>query len=157
MKRFTAVFVIISFLVFSISAYINPVSAEEMITEAISSVDKAKEIAGAAGGSYWEGAAAPAVSGKEVALPVIDKATGEVLGHIVAEQGNLVSALNAAGYTQVASAVAAAEVGTGAGLMVGTGVAMGTIGAVALGAVVIGGVALAVGGGGGGGTTSSHH
>jgi hypothetical protein len=54
-----------------------------MVTETITSVKKAKEIAVAAKGAYWEGAAVPTLKGTEIALPVIDQA-GNVIGHIVA-------------------------------------------------------------------------
>jgi hypothetical protein len=157
-KKITAVILMFSFLLFNLG-YAIPSHAAEPVTQTIASVAKAQEIAAAAGGTYVEGAAAPALTGTQVALPVIDSATGSVLGHVVAEQASLVSALNAAGYASVASAVAAANVGTAAGLAVGAGFSAGTI---AVGAGVVAGVAaLAVssgggGGGGGGGTTSGH-
>src|SRR3989304_2544399 len=95
-----------SFLMFNLG-YVIPSHAADPVTHTIASVVKAKELAAAAGGTYVEGATAPALTGTQVALPVIDEATGNVLGHIVADQASLVSALNAAGYASVASAVAA--------------------------------------------------
>ncbi len=159
MKKITAVILMFSFLLFNL-AYVMPSHAEESVTQTIASVSKAQEIASAAGGTYVEGATAPALTGTQVALPVIDSASGEVLGYVVAEQASLVSALNAAGYTSVASAVAAANVGTAAGLAVGAGISAGTI---AVGAGVVAGVALIAvssggnGGSGGSGGTASHH
>ena len=159
MKKITAVILMFSFLLFNLG-YVMPSHAEEPVTQTIASVDKAKEIATAAGGTYVEGATAPALTGTQVALPVIDSTSGAVLGHIVADQASLVSALNAAGYASVASAVAAANVGTAAGLAVGAGISAGTI---AIGAGVVAGVALIAvssgggGNGGGGGTTTVHH
>jgi hypothetical protein len=159
MKKITAVILMFSFLMFNLG-YVMPSHAEEPVTQTIASVSKAQEIATAAGGTYVEGATAPALTGTQVALPVIDSASGEVLGYVVAEQASLVSALNAAGYASVASAVAAATVGTTAGLAVGAGIGAGTI---AVGAGIVAGVALIAlssGGGGGGsgdGTTTVHH
>lgn len=157
MKKVIVLSIIFSLLMFNIG-YISQLSATNfMITGTISSVAKVKEIAIAADGAYWEDIVPPALKGTEVALPVIDEATHNVIGHIIAERAKLVSALNAAGYTEVASAIAAAEVGAIAGLSVGAGISMGTIGAVAGGAAVIAGIALAVSGGGGGGVTTAHH
>jgi len=139
MKKFTALCVILSFMAFSIG-YVSQPFAGEVLTETISSVSQAKEIAAAAKGGYWEGASAPALSKSEIALPVVDEATGKVIGHIVAEKGKLISALNAAGYAKAATALAAVEAGTAAGVAVGAGVAIGTTG------VMVSGIALVVGG-----------
>ena len=159
MKKAMASLVIVSFLIFN-AAYVPQVSADDIVTEKISSVSKAKEIAGNANGGYWEGAVAPGHLETEVALPVIDS-EGNIIGHIVADKAKLISALNEAGYTTVASALTAAQVGTTTGLSVGAGLSMGTVGIIAGGAAVVGGAALALGGGGGGGggttTTTSHH
>ncbi len=158
MKKATALLVIVLFLIFN-TAYISQVSAADMVTEKISSVSKAKEIAANAKGGYWEGAVAPGHLETEVALPVIDS-EGNTVGHIVADKAKLISALNELGYTKVASALTAAQVGTTTGLSVGAGLSMGTVGVIAGGAAVVGGGALALGGGGGGGgttTTTSHH
>jgi hypothetical protein len=155
MKKITAVILMFSFLMFNLG-YVMPSHAEEPVTQNIASVAKAQEIATAAGGTYVEGATAPALTGTQVALPVIDSATGNVLGYIVADQASLVAALNAAGYASVASAVAAATVGTSAGLAVGPESCRNSssrsrnCGRVALIAVSGGG-----GGGGGGGTTTA--
>ncbi len=156
MKKATALLVIVSFLIFN-TAYVSQVSAADMVTEKISSVSKAKEIAGMAKGGYWEGTVAPGHLETEVALPVIDS-EGNTIGYIVADKAKLISALNELGYTNVASALTAAQVGTTTGLSVGAGLSMGTVGLIAAGVAVVGGVALAVGGGGGGGggTTSGH-
>jgi len=156
MKKITAVIIVFSFLLFNLG-YVMPSHAEEPVTQTIASVAKAQDIATAAGGTYVEGATAPALTGTQVALPVMDSATGNVLGYIVADQASLVSALNAAGYASVASAVAAANVGTAAGLAVGAGIGAGTI---AIGVGVVAGVALIAvssGGNGGNGGTTSHH
>ena len=154
MKKATALLVVVSFLIFN-TAYVSQVSAADMVTEKISSVSKAKEIAGNAKGGYWEGRVAPGHLETEVALPVIDS-EGNTIGYIVADKAKLISALNELGYTNVASALTAAQVGTTTGLSVGAGLSMGTVGLIAAGVAVAGGVALAVGGGGGGGTTSGH-
>ncbi len=155
MKKATALLVIVSFLIFN-TAYVSRVSAADMVTEKISSVSKAKEIAGNAKGGYWEGSVAPGHLETEVALPVIDS-EGNTIGHIVADKAKLISALNELGYTKIASALTAAQVGTTTGLSVGAGLSMGTVGLIAGSVAVVGGVALAVGGGGGGGTTTTSH
>jgi hypothetical protein len=153
MKKITALTIIILFLMINV-AYVPSSNAADPVTQTIASVAKAKEIATAAGGTYVEGAAAPALTGTQVALPVIDGATGDVLGYVVADQASLVSALNAAGYSSVASAIAASSAGAAGGLAVGAGISAGTV---AAGAAVVAGVAaLAVSSGGGGGTTSGH-
>jgi len=152
-KKFIALCVVLSFMAFSIGYVSQPVAADA-VTETISSVSKAKEIAAAAKGGYWEGTSAPALSKSEIALPVMDRATGNVIGHIVAEKGKLISALNSAGYSKVAAALAAVQAGTTAGVAVGTGVAIGTTGAIVSGVALTAGVALAVVESG---TTTTHH
>ena len=159
MKKITAVVIIFSFLMFNLT-YVIPSHAAGPVTQTIPSVEKAQELAKAAGGTYVEGAAPPALTGTQVALPVIDGSTGDVLGYVVADQAALVSALNEAGYSSVASAIAASQAGAAGGLAVGSGISAGTV---AAGAAVLAGIAaLAVssgggGGGGGGGTTTVHH
>ena len=111
--------------------------AADPVTQEITSEEMARSIASDAGGSYIEGAATPSVTGSQVALPVLDKATGTVVGHIVADQAALVTALNAAGLTEVASAVSAMGAGTSTGILAGTGLALGTTGTVAVVAGVI--------------------
>lgn len=137
----------------------GPLSQAYAQVENIESVEAAKELAADAGGTFIEGEAPPALSGDQIALPVIDEASGKILGHVVAEKESLISSLNAAGYTEVAKALAAAEAGTVSGKTVGAGFLGGTAGAIAVGVAVVVGIALAVGsgGGGGGGTTASHH
>ena len=156
MKKITSIIVMVTFMMFN-SYYIIPSSAAEGVIQKISSEDNARTLANNAGGYYSKGKDIPVLSSKEIALPVLEKDSGEVLGYIVAESNNLISALNAAGYTQVADALAAAEAGTVGGLAVGASISAGTI---ALGTAIAAGViALALGasggGGGGGGTSSS--
>ncbi len=117
----------------------------------------AQEIAANAGGTYISGATAPVVTGTQVALPVIGEGTSAVLGHIVAEKAALVTTLNAAGYAEVATALAATQAGTVAGVAAGTGLALGTTGTVALVAAGVGGIALAVSSGDDSTTTTHHH
>ncbi|MBI5664293.1 MAG: hypothetical protein HZC49_04265 [Nitrospirae bacterium] len=76
-------------------------------------------------------------------MPVIDEASGSVIGHIVAEKSTLVSALNSAGFTEVGAGLAAAEAGAGAGLAVGAGITAGTIGAGSVAAAVAIGLVVA--------------
>ncbi|GBD97960.1 hypothetical protein BMS3Abin06_02864 [bacterium BMS3Abin06] len=152
MKKLIALTAVFSFLAFNIG-FVSPSYAQ---TETIAAEEVAKDLAQSAGGTYVEGSAAPVLTGNQVALPIIDETTGNVLGHIVAEQENLVSALNAAGLTDVANALAAAEAGTAAGVATGTGFALGTTGTIAVIAAGVAGVALAVSSGGGS-TTTAHH
>jgi hypothetical protein len=148
LKKIIVLIVVLSLALFNISQTFAQ-------TEAIESVEAAKELAANAGGIFVEGPDAPALTGNQIALPVIDEETDNILGHIVAERANLISALNAAGHTEVATAISAAEVGTATAGAVGAGFLGGTAGAVAVGVAVIVGVALAVGGGGGS-STSNH-
>jgi hypothetical protein len=134
---------------------IGILSSANAQTETIASETVAKEIAANAGGTYVQGAAAPALTGSQTALPIIDQATGQVLGHIVAEQANLVAALNAAGFTEVATAVGATAAGTVAGTTVAAGIGVGTTTALAVGAAVA--VGLAVSSSSDGTTTTTHH
>ena len=130
-------------------------------TESISGEDVAREIAENADGTYVQGSTAPALTGTQVALPILDEATNEIFGYIVADQTKLVSALNAAGFTEVATALAAVDAGTVAGTTVLAGLSAGTITAAAAGAAVVIGLAVSSSGGGGDGTstttTTSHH
>ncbi len=159
MKKLMSVITILSLTFFiTIAAPLSQASAQ---TENIDSIESAKELASNAGGTFVEGEAAPALTGDQIALPVIDEASGDVLGHIVAERASLVSALNAAGHTEVATAIASAGAGTAAAGAVGAGFLGGTVGAVVAGVAIVAGIALAVGSGGGGGgggssTPSSH-
>jgi hypothetical protein len=152
LKKITALIIILTLSLFN-TGLLSQAYAQ---TEAIESVEAAKELASNAGGIYVDGEAAPALTGDQIALPVIDETTGNILGHIVAEKANLVSALNAAGHTGVATAISAAEVGTATAGAVGAGFLGGTTGAIVAGVAVIVGVALAVSGGGGSGSSSNH-
>ena len=143
MRKIIVLFMVAVFLLCN-SLMISQVEAQ---TQKISSVEAAQKLAADAGGTYVEGAATPALTGEQVALPVMDEATGSVIGHIVADKTALVSALNAAGLTEVGAALAAAEAGAGAGLAVGTGVSAGTIGAGAVVAAVAIGLVVATTGG----------
>ncbi len=158
MKKLVSLITILSLTFFIIIAAPLPLASAQ--TENIESIQSAKELAANAGGTFVEGNAAPALTGDQIALPVIDEATGDILGHIVAERTSLVSALNAAGHTDIATAIASAGAGTAAAGAVGAGFLGGTVGAVAAGIAVVAGIALAVGSGGGGGggssTPSSH-
>jgi len=166
MKKTIAVIVSFSFLVFC--SYIPHGYAEErdVVIQKISTIEKAKKIAQASDGEYWEASdywekpPAPRVEGTaKVALPVQDEATGDVIGYIVADKEKLVAALNAEGLTQVANALAAADAGSVAGEAATAGFLSGTTGKVILGVVLVAGIAIAAsggGGGGGGGSTSNH-
>ncbi len=153
MKKTVSIIVVFALLIFNIS-YVSVSSAQDMVTEKIPAVSKARQIATDADGSYWEGASAPVLADTEVALPVIDESSGKILGYIVADKAKLVKVLEAAGLTEVASSLAAVEAGTVAGLTAGAAVSFGTIGLVAAGAALVIGVAVAAGGGGG--TTTQH-
>ena len=147
----TSIFLVL-FLVFSF--VLHPVTYAETVFKEIDSETAARQIAAKAEGIYVKGAAAPTLSGAEVALPILDEASGEVLGHIVAEQIKLISVLNEVGMAEVASAIAAFSVGTAAGTAAGTGFALGTVGTVAAVAAVGTGIALIVSSGGSNSTTS---
>ncbi|RJQ44811.1 MAG: hypothetical protein C4538_09420 [Nitrospiraceae bacterium] len=153
MKKFIALFVTISFLM--LTSGLVTISHADAVTQKIASEAAAKELAAQAGGTYVSGSAVPSLTGTQVALPVISEATSEVIGYVVAEKASLISALNAAGYTSVASAIAAVEAGTAAGLAVGAGITAGTIATGA--AIVAGTAALIVSASSGGGSTTSHH
>jgi len=132
------------------------ISQVQAQTQKISALEAAKKLAADAGGTYVEGSAAPALTGNQAALPVIEEATGKVIGHIVAEKSALVSTLNAAGYAEVGAALAAAEAGAGAGLAVGAGITAGTIGAGAAVAAAAVGLVVATTGGSDDDSTDSH-
>ena len=137
---------------------IGLVSTASAQTQIITSVDAAKDLAANAGGTYVEGASAPALTGNQVALPVIEESTGNVIGHVVADQASLVSALNAAGYTEVGAAVAGTEAGTVAGGSVLAGVSTGTIvTAAAVTAVTVGLVVAAASNNDSESSTTVHH
>ncbi len=144
------------FLSVNVSSFLPSISYAETVVTEIDSEAAARNLAVKAEGTYIKGVAAPTLSGSEVALPILDEASGKVLGHIVADQIKLISVLNEAGLTEVASAIAAISVGTAAGAAAGTGFALGTTGTIAAVAAVGIGVAVAAGGGGGSSTTPSH-
>jgi hypothetical protein len=127
----TSIFLVL-FLVFSF--VLHPMTYAETVFKEIDSESAARQIATKADGIYVKGTAAPTLSGAEVALPILDEASGEVLGHIVAEQIKLISVL--------------------AGTAAGTGFALGTVGTVAAVVAVGTGIALIVSSGGSNSTTS---
>lgn len=166
MKRITAIIVSFAFLVFCVHAPLVLAEDSDVVIQKISTIEKAKKIAEASEGQYWEASEywekppSPPVKGTtKVALPVQDEATGDVIGYIVADKEKLIAALNAEGLTQVANALAAVEAGSVAGETATAGFLSGTTAKVILGIVLVAGIALALsggGGGGGGGTTSNH-
>ena len=119
------------------SVYVPHTYAQGMVSETIPSEAAAEEIKDLAQGQYWRGEGIPVHKANEVALPVIDEKTGKVIGHIVADKEALIEALRIKGYTTVASALAAVETGTTAGLAAGTTLSTGTIVGLAAGAVAI--------------------
>ncbi len=155
MKKTVSLSLICSLLIFCAGF----VTRADALTETIATIDAAKDLAENAGGIFVEGEKAPALTGNQVALPVIEEDTGKILGHIVADRDSLISALNAAGHTEVASAIAAGKAGAAAGGAVGAGVLTGTAGMAALGVAAVAGIALAVSGGSGssGSSSTSHH
>ena len=133
-------------ILFFISSFVlHPVTyADDTVVEEIDSEASARHLAVKAEGTYIEGASAPTLSGSEVALPILDEASGQVLGYIVADQIKLISVLNEVGMAEVASAIAAISVGTAAGAAAGTGFALGTVGTIAAVTAVGTGVILLV-------------
>lgn len=138
------------------------IGAEEKVAEKIEAEEVAKELAAKAGGTYVKGETAPALSGSEVALPIVDEDTGKILGYVIAEKEKLVSVLNEAGLNEVANALAASEAGEAAAETVTTGISGGTITWIAIGVAALAGIGFALGssggggGGGGGGSTTNH-
>lgn len=151
MKKIVALWTACSFLIF-MNAIVSPAFAQ---MEEIEAEASARELAAKAGGEYMKGSTVPEVQGTEVALPVIDETSGEVLGHIVADREKLIATLNDAGLNKVADALIASEAGTVAGSEVQTGFSTGTITLIGIGIAAVIGAALALGGGGGGGGGSS--
>jgi hypothetical protein len=148
MIKTLSLLVVFLFLSVNFSFLLPSISYAETVVTEIDSEAAARNLAVKAEGTYVKGAAAPTLSGSEVALPIIDEASGDVLGYIVADQIKLISVLNEAGMAEVASAIAAISVGTAAGAAAGTGFALGTTGTIAAVAAVGIGVAVAVGSGG---------
>jgi hypothetical protein len=101
------------------------IGAEETVAEKIEAEEVAKELAAKADGTYIKGETAPALKGSEVALPIVDEETGNILGYVVAEKEKLVPVLNEAGLTEVANALAAAEAGAAAAGAVTAGISGG--------------------------------
>ncbi|HBH61921.1 MAG TPA: hypothetical protein DDX85_09330 [Nitrospiraceae bacterium] len=130
------------------------IGAEEKVAEKIEAEEVAKDLAAKAGGSYVKGETPPALKGSEVALPIVDEETGNILGYVVAEREKLVSVLNDAGLTEVANALAAGEAGEAAAETVTAGISGGTIAWIAIGVAVLAGIGVALGSGGGGGGDS---
>jgi hypothetical protein len=164
MKKVMAIIVSFSFLVFCGHMPRLHAAETETVIQKISSVEKAKKIAEASDGQYWEASEywenppSPPVEGTtKVALPVQDESSGEVIGYIVADKEKLIAALNAEGLTQVANALAATEAGAVAGEAATAGFLSGTTAKVILGVVLVAGIALAAssGGGSGGGSSNS--
>lgn len=152
MRKTIAIFASILFFIMTCGLTFE---ASAQVAE-IESVQVAQQIAADNAGVEWvEGATAPSLNG-QVALPVIDEATGQIVGYLVGTKENLVAALEGAGFAEVAAAVGAAEAGAVAGTTVFGGIGVGTV---TTGAVILaGGIALAISAGGGGGSsTPSHH
>ncbi len=156
MKKIIALTAVFSLIVFNIG--FNSLSYSQ--TERIEAEEVAKDLAAKADGKYVQGETAPALKGTEVALPIIDEATGDVLGYVVADKEKLIPVLNEAGLTEVANALAAMGAGEAAGETVKAGISGGTIAWISVGVAALIGIGLAVGGGGGGGggggSTSGH-
>ncbi len=129
----TIVFLLIFFVLFFSAGLVSQADAE---TASIASIQAAEKIAADAGGTFVAGSTAPALTGTQVALPVLEESTGTVLGHIVAEQAALVTTLEAAGMVEVATAIAAIEAGAAAGAIAAAGISAGTAAAVAVGVAV---------------------
>lgn len=152
MKKLTAIVLIAVYLIVA-AGLVTPLYAVDTVVDNIESVNAAIDLAAQAEGRYVEGATAPALQGNEVALPVQD-ASGNILGHIVADRDKLISVLNAAGMTEVASALGAATTGTAAGSTATAGVLGGTTGKVVLGIALVAGAAAAIASGGSDSTTN---
>jgi hypothetical protein len=146
------------FVVFSLNVVF--ISHPYAQTENIEAVEVAKKLAEKADGVYVEGEILPALGPSQVALPVIDEESENILGYIIADKAKLIAALNESGLTEVANALGAAgDAGAAAGGTVSTGIAGGSMTTVALviGAIVAIGIALGSGGGGGGGGSTVAH
>jgi hypothetical protein len=127
------------------------IGAEEKVAEKIEAEEVAKELAAKADGTYVKGESSPVLKGSEVALPIVEEETGNILGYVVAEKTKLVAALNEAGLNEVANALAAMEAGEAAAGTVTAGISGGTITWIAIGVAALAGIGFALGGGGGGG------
>ncbi len=132
------------------------IEAEKKVAEKIEAEQVAQDLAAKAGGTYVKGETAPVLKDTEIALPIIDEETGNILGYVVAEQKKLISVLNEAGLTEVANALAAMEAGQAAGETVKAGISGGTIALISVGVAALVGIGVALSGGGGGGSSSNH-
>jgi hypothetical protein len=150
-KNIIVLITLFSFLIFNLP--FNPQIYAQV--EEIEAEEVAKQLAENAEGKYVKGPSVPSVEESEIALPIIDESTGDILGYIVADKTKLISALNAAGLTDVAEALAAVEAGKEAGAAVGAGLSGGTIALIALGVAALVGLGLALSGSGGGGDGGS--
>lgn len=125
--------------------YVPLVSAEEVISENIASELTARKLAARAGGRYVKDLSTVEFTESQIALPIVDGDTGEILGYIVARQDRLVAVLNEVGLGEVAAAVASVPATVAAGAAAGTAVAAGiSAGTVMTAAAVVSAVALAV-------------
>jgi len=156
MKKFFSIILIVAMMSLTFPLA-GPSYAADPVTQEITSEEMARSIASDAGGSYIQSAAPPSVTGSQVALPVLDKATGSVVGHIVADRAALVEALNTAGLKEVASAVSAMGAGTSTGTLAGTGLSLGTTGTIAVVAGVIIVALVIANNDDGGSSTTVHH
>ena len=150
MKKAITLLIILSFSTINFT-FITRAYAE---TEKIASIETAMHLAADSGGRYARGANAPALDKKEIALPVIDETTGDILGYIVAERAKLIEALNTAGLKKVSEALAADEEGRKAAGYVDSGISGGTVAAIAAGVAAGAGIALAIGGSSGSDNTT---
>jgi hypothetical protein len=147
MKKAIALLIILSFSTINFT-FITRAFAE---TEKIASIETAMHLAADSGGRYAMGKTAPALDKNEIALPVIDEKTGDILGYIVADGVKLIEALNATGLNRVAEALAADEAlaandeGRKAAEYVESGISGGTVAAIAAGVAAGAGIALAIG------------
>lgn len=162
MKKIMALLVVFSLITFSIGynsrvySQNEKIEAEGRIAEKIEAEQVAHDLAAKAGGTYVKGETAPALKDTEIALPIIDEETGNILGYVVAEQKKLISVLNEAGLTEVANALAAMEAGQAAGETVKAGISGGTIALISVGVAALVGIGVVLSGGGGGGSSSNH-
>jgi len=148
-------------LIFAFTVVFSGTDFSYAQTETVDSIAAARDIAAKAEGTFIEGTEVPGVTEGEVALPVLDESSGEIVGYIVANKEKLLATLNSEGLSEIAQALAASEAGAAAGAAAGAGFLGGTTGTVLIVAAAVAGGALALGsgggGGGGGGSTTTHH
>ena len=161
MKKITVLLTMCLFLTFNVGysmrayAQTGNIEADAVVKETIEAEEVAKDLAKSADGLYVKGEAVPVTEGTEIALPILDESSGNVLGHIVADKEKLVSVLQEEGLTEVAYALAASETGAASAETVTAGIIGGTIAWTSVGVAALVGIGLAVGGSGGGGGGSS--